>query len=172
MNSDESASSQEPESLPYRRVDLTPTEWRSVGSYSSLAEWHAAKAVLQRNGVIARMGANPYDDNSTNLLVPITDVFWAAELIRQAGEPKIERSVGFPVAPPPAPPLPGSELKAASTPPPQSADADATTVLDFEPAQTPQEAVPNYGCALAFLWTLLGLVSLILLLLLATYQPT
>ncbi len=51
MNSDGPESSQPPVPLPYRRVD--PTEWLFVGSFGSVAAWHAAKGVLERVSVDA-----------------------------------------------------------------------------------------------------------------------
>jgi hypothetical protein len=128
MSSEESASSEPPQALSYRRIDPSHAQWLFVGSFTSIGEWHAAKALLERNGIQARMAENPYDADASNLLVLAPDVLWAAELIRKANEPKME-----------------------------------------QPSSKP---MPNYGWALAILWTMLGIIVVILVLMLAAYQSS
>jgi hypothetical protein len=154
--------------LSYHRVDRTPTDWRSVGSFSNIGEWHYAKSVLERNSVLTRMGENPNDPDATLLLVSVTDLFWAAELIRRSLHPeqKIEQAMGFPVVSdkPKPPPLPKWIPQEIKTPLPVIPVTSALQVVDFQvPANNIQS--PRYGCALAILWTMLlaGVVLLVMI---------
>jgi hypothetical protein len=158
--------------ISYRRIDPAPREWRVVASFVHAGDWHAAKAVLERNGITARMGGNSLDE--TALLVPATEVFWAAELIRLAKEPgqELERSLGFLVvvnshANPP--PLPRGMNTDDVISPPLTASAASMPVVPIDPhAQSTPER--QYGCLLPILWTsLLIVLGLVLLLLFACF---
>jgi hypothetical protein len=120
--------------------------------------------MLERNGVLSRMGSNPFDENATDLLVPATEVLWAAELIRRMNDPKVEKTFGFPMAMPP--PLPVVSLDEAGTEP-----AGAMRVLELDQPLSKPEVFPNYGCAMAVLWVLLILTVLFLVVCFVTYTP-
>jgi hypothetical protein len=54
--------------------------WVPVAAYSSIGRWHAANAVLRRNGIAGMMGEST-PDGDTVLLVPKTEVEWSRELL-------------------------------------------------------------------------------------------
>lgn len=155
------------EPINYRRLDPTPTEWRVVASFTHVGDWHAAKAVLQHNGITSRMGGNSLDETTT-LLVSATEVFWAAELLRRAKEPRqdIEQALGFPVvtksnAKPP--PLPQVVKTDHAMSPQLAASPGSLPVVPFDPQARPERDT-RFGCLLPILWTalliVLGLVVL------------
>jgi len=54
--------------------------WVAVAAYSTIGRWHAASALLRRNGIAASMGEST-PDGDTVLLVPTTELEWARELL-------------------------------------------------------------------------------------------
>jgi hypothetical protein len=107
----------QPITLEYLRP--VQTDWPVIAVFSNAGEWHLAKAILQRSGVIARMGQIGDSDSNIALLVPSTEMLWATDVLRRAGVPadrlvplRAATSAGDGAQPasPPAAPLPVTEL--------------------------------------------------------------
>jgi hypothetical protein len=152
--------------ISYRRVQIGISEWAVVDSFECIGEWHAAKAVLDRNRVLVRMLSNPFDENLTDLIVPSTDALWAADLLRQRNAPKIEQALGFPMVKAPSLPTTGGVGSTVA----DSDLAGAMQVLELDPSIDFAKRMSNYGCVLAALWGLLVVVVILLVIFLATYQ--
>ena len=151
--------------LDYRRVDeATPAQWTVVAVFPTVAEWHFAKAVLERNRLSARMGHGA--DGSTRLLVPLTEIFWAADLLTKLDIPgdRIMPLPGTAAVNPRTtpPPLPGSRMADIGHDylhPPDAAVLPATDLASVTPASQ-----PGLGCLIAALWILLiGIIAVMIL---------
>jgi len=165
MNSEHEHPPEQAHPLGYRRLAPTSMSWVVVQSFTSLGHWHQAKAVLERGGVPTRMDQNPMEEDAVDLLVPGTDVLWAAELLRRSRIVKepIERAKGFPMVSH-APPPPDAPRPTVMPAPP---DATGTTpVLKLDYSEPPAPPMANYGCALVVLWTALAIVVLLTVLVL------
>jgi hypothetical protein len=147
-----------PVAISYRSVQIGLTNWAVVDSFESIGQWHAAKAMLDRNGVLVRMLSNPFDESVTDLLVPSTDMLWATDLIRRMSAPKIERSLGFPMVRPIPTPDVGSIANAYVG----SDSTGAMQVLELDHSSDSRTVTPNYGCVLAGCWVLLVVVVILL----------
>jgi hypothetical protein len=58
----------------------------AVATFSSIGRWHAANAVLARNGITAVMG-DTTPDGDTLMLIPRTELEWARELLNITSAP-------------------------------------------------------------------------------------
>ena len=54
--------------------------WAPVATFSTIGRWHAANAILSRNGIAAKMG-DTSPEGDTQMLVPLTELEWARELL-------------------------------------------------------------------------------------------
>jgi len=52
--------------------------WAPVATFSTIGRWHAANAILSRNGIAAKMG-DTSPEGDTQMLVPLTELEWARE---------------------------------------------------------------------------------------------
>jgi hypothetical protein len=81
-------------------------------------------------------------------------------------DPQIEQSLGFPMVSPPPLPKPAEFNEMGNGPEP----AGTMRVLELSQPSDLPEVLPNYGCAIAGLWILLGVMVLLVLLFFATSQ--
>ncbi len=136
--------------VDYQPQPLLGMEWVFVGSFSSLGKWHQVKAMLDRHGVVCRMGPDESDSNASGLFVPPADADAARALLSGDFAFFSETLVrGFPVIPVKNP---------AST-------GEAPTVLPVEVSQiSPGERV-SYTVMMVFFWLcLIVLVTITVLL--------
>jgi len=81
--------SEDPQPPPLQPADAEPVPyfaphqgrgWVAIATFSTIGRWHAANAVLSRNGIAGKMGETSADGD-TQMLVPATEFEWACELL-------------------------------------------------------------------------------------------
>jgi hypothetical protein len=95
--------------VAYRTAPVTgDASWETV-AFLNTAEWHAARRLLSRQGILSRVGPDSNANDDMELQVPVTEVEWARELLHgntsdlpNAGAP----TGGFPVVTTSAEPIP------------------------------------------------------------------
>jgi hypothetical protein len=84
--------------VDYFRNDVTG-EWLVIASLPNAGLWHAANALLNRNGITCRMGGRA-DETEIDLLVLSTEAEWARDVLSK-GMPQLDAQSqstgGFPV---------------------------------------------------------------------------
>lgn len=123
--------------------------WKTVASFPSAGQWHAARRLLSRQRIESRLGPSFSDSEEMALQVPATEVEWARDIIAR----------GFPELPEIARAPRGFEVVLA-TAPDQLDSKRVLPVNEIPEGPAPPVASQNVGywVAITLLWAVLILI--------------
>ncbi len=150
MEPDESTTGSEPTRPrsvpPPLPIPSQAVGWIVVGSFRSHSQWHSAKKVLSRHGIVAQMRTGDGDNAGVDLLVMHTEAEWARDLLTRGDEgPSDGPTGGFPLHEGAVTPVSQKHVRAM---PVQAGLTDA------------QQA--NYSAAIIVLWIVLAVILVVM----------